>query len=170
MSNTDSDSNEPRVDLPQFDGANPKLWQRRSEEYFTRWRTPAHLWVSYALSLFVHDAATWLEAYLNQNPRPPWSEFVAAVMTRFGRNQHQILVRRLFHISQTSTVSDYVQHFAQLMDQISAYESRPDPMHYTTRFLDGLKPAVRVLVAIQQPLIWIQHTRWLCCMRSLEME
>jgi hypothetical protein len=99
MSNTDSDSNGPCVDLPQFDGANPKLWQHRSEEYFTRWRTPAHLWVSYASSLFIHNAATWLEAYLHQNPWPPWSEFVAVVMTRFGRNQHQILVLRLFHIS-----------------------------------------------------------------------
>jgi hypothetical protein len=37
------------------------------------------------------------------------------------------------------------------MDQIAAYELHPDPVHYTTCFLDGLKPAVRVLVAIQQP-------------------
>lgn len=27
----------PRVELPQFDGSNPKLWQRRCEEYFQRW-------------------------------------------------------------------------------------------------------------------------------------
>jgi hypothetical protein len=147
----DGDSLGPRVELPQFDGANPKLWQRRSEEYFTRWRTQGHLWVSYASSLFVGDAATWLEAYLHQNPRPSWTEFVAAVITRFGRNQHQVLVRRMFHICQTSTVVDYVHRFAQLMDQIAAYELHPDPVHYTTRFLDGLKPAVRVLVAIQQP-------------------
>jgi hypothetical protein len=139
------------VDLPQFDGANPKLWQRRCEEYFKRWQSPAHLWVSYSSSLFVADAATWLESYLQQNPQALWSEFVAAVIARFGRNQHQILVRRLFHISQTSTVEDYVYRFAQLVDQIAAYETRPDPLHYTTRFLDGLKPAVRALVAIQQP-------------------
>jgi hypothetical protein len=139
------------VELLQFDGANPKLWQRRSEEYFTRWRTQGHLWVSYASSLFIGDAATWLEAYLHQNPRPPWTKFVAAVITHFGRNQHQVLVCRMFHISQTSTVADYVHRFAQLMDQIAAYELHPDPIHYTTRFLDGLKPAVRVLVAIQQP-------------------
>jgi hypothetical protein len=56
--NSDGDSHGPRVELPQFDGANPKLWQRRSEEYFTRWRTQGHLWVSYASSLFVGDAAT----------------------------------------------------------------------------------------------------------------
>jgi hypothetical protein len=37
------------------------------------------------------------------------------------------------------------------MDQIAAYELHPDPVHYTTKFLDGLKPGVRLLVAIQQP-------------------
>lgn len=41
--------------------------------------------------------------------------------------------------------------FSDLVDQISAFESQPDPVHYTTRFLDGLQPGVRVLVAIQQP-------------------
>jgi hypothetical protein len=50
-----------------------------------------------------------------------------------------------------STVKDYVRHFSQLMDQIAAYEVKPDPVHYTTKFLDGWKPAVHVLVAIQQP-------------------
>jgi hypothetical protein len=35
--------------------------------------------------------------------------------------------------------------------QITAFEAQPDPIHYLTRFLDGLKTAVRVLVAIQQP-------------------
>jgi hypothetical protein len=76
---------------------------------------------------------------------------MSAVMTHFGRNQHQVLVRRLFHICLTTSVEDYVCQFAQLMDQISMYEPHPDPVHYTTQCLDGLKPAVRVLVAIQQP-------------------
>jgi hypothetical protein len=60
----------PRVEIPQFDGANPKLWQRRSEEYFQRWRTPPSLWISYSTSLFVDDAATWMESYLNMTPHP----------------------------------------------------------------------------------------------------
>jgi hypothetical protein len=99
----------------------------------------------------VDDAATWLESYLNMTPHPGWADFVAAVMARFGRNQHQILVRRMFHISQTLTVEDYVRRFTQLVDKIVVYESRPDPVHYVTKFLDGLKPTVRVLVEIQQP-------------------
>lgn len=67
------------------------------------------------------------------------------------RNQHSTLLRHLYHISQTSTVEDYVQHFSDLVDQISAYDTHPDPLNYLTRFLDGLSPAVRVLVAVQQP-------------------
>jgi hypothetical protein len=67
------------------------------------------------------------------------------------RNQHIVLIRRLYHIAQTGTVEDYVQRFSALVDSISAYETHLDPLHYLTCFLDGLKPAVRVLVAIQQP-------------------
>ena len=60
--------------------------------------------------------------------------------TRFCRNQHQILVRRLFHIQQTGSVEEYVKKFVELLDQISVYEASPDPIHYMTIFLDGLKP------------------------------
>jgi hypothetical protein len=67
------------------------------------------------------------------------------------RNQHQVLLRRLYRIAQTTTVEDYVQRFSALVDQISAYDTNPDQLNYLTRFLDGLKPGVRVLVAIQQP-------------------
>jgi hypothetical protein len=80
------------------------------------------MWASYASDQFVGAAATWLESYLPQNQRLVWSDFVAAVQVRFCRNQHQILVRRLLHITQETMVEDYVTRFSQLMDQITAYE------------------------------------------------
>ena len=40
-------------------------------------------------------------------------------------------------------------HFAELYDQLSAYEELPDSLYYTTRFIDGLKPGVRMSVALQ---------------------
>lgn len=46
---------------------------------------------------------------------------------------------------------DYVDRFANLYDQLMAYEDAPNSLHYTTRFLDGLKPGVRVAVALQKP-------------------
>ena len=38
------------------------------------------------------------------------------------------------------------------MDQLVAYEPNPNMMHYTTHFIDGLKHAARVIVAVQRPL------------------
>jgi len=139
------------VELPSFEGSNPRLWQRCCEEYFQQWGTPMTHWVSYGSSQFTGAAATWLEAFLNKFPQATWTEFVKAVQTRFLRNQHQILLRRLYHISQTGTIEDYVQRFADLIDLLSAYDTHSDQLHYLTRFLDGLSPKVRVLVAIQQP-------------------
>lgn len=54
-------------------------------------------------------------------------------------------------------MADYVERFADLYDQLSAYEEAPNSLHYTTRFLDGLKPGVRVAVALQKPRIWMLH-------------
>ncbi|KAK1692513.1 hypothetical protein QYE76_009210 [Lolium multiflorum] len=148
---TDANASAPRIELPQFDGANPKLWQRRCEEYYRRWSTPQTLWVPYGTSQFTGAAATWLESFLRKTPQAGWDDLVRGVMARFMRNQHTILLRRFYHISQSSTVEDYVQRFSDLVDQLSAYEPHSESIRNMTRFLDGLKPAVRVLVAIQQP-------------------
>jgi hypothetical protein len=59
-----------------FEGNNPKLWQRRYEEYFQSWNTPAGQWVSYGSSQFIAAAATWLKSYLSKFPQTTWSEFV----------------------------------------------------------------------------------------------
>jgi hypothetical protein len=134
-----------------FDGNNPKLWQRRCQEYFQHWATPLEHWVSYGSSQFIGAVATWLESYLTKFPQAGWGDFVQSVQHRFMRNQHQVLLRRMLHISQTGTVADYVQRFSDLVDQISAYSSQSDPLQHLTKFLDGLSPAVHVLVAIHQP-------------------
>lgn len=44
-----------------------------------------------------------------------------------------------------------MERFSDLYDQLSVYEDIPDTLHYTTRFLDGLRPGVRIAVALQKP-------------------
>jgi hypothetical protein len=57
----------------------------------------------------------------------------------------------MIQIAQTSSVTEYVERFCELYDQLTAYEVSPDSVHYTTKFIEGLKPAIRMAVAIQQP-------------------
>jgi hypothetical protein len=81
-----------------------------------------------------------------------WEEFCSWLVVRFGRDQHQALLRQLYHIQQTSTVTDYVDRFSELIDQLSVHEASLDVLHYTTRFIDGLTHSVRAVVAIQKPV------------------
>lgn len=141
----------PRIDLPRFDGTNPRLWQMRCEDYFKLCGTQRSLWIQFATTLFEGPAARWLEAVQRRAPNATWEEFCRLLQNRFGRNQHQALVRRLHSISQTGTVEEYVEQFAELYDQLTAYEPNPVTIHYVTRFVDGLQPQVRMQVALQQP-------------------
>jgi hypothetical protein len=57
----------------------------------------------------------------------------------------------MFHIQQTTSVSDYVDQFSTIVDQLKAYTHHPDMQTFTTRFVDGLRPDIRIVVAIQRP-------------------
>jgi hypothetical protein len=112
---------------------------------------PIFLWFSYASAQFEGATAKWLKSFKHSFPKAGWEEFCIALLAHFGRNQHATLLQRMFHICQITIVDAYVEEFSQLMDQLSAYGRHPDPLYYVTRFMDGLKPAVRLMVAIQLP-------------------
>jgi len=67
-----------------------------------------------------------------------WSEFYQALHTRFDRDQHEFLLRKMNCIHQISYVQDYVDRFSELVDHLKAYDANTSALHYITRFLDGL--------------------------------
>ncbi|XBI72263.1 hypothetical protein VPH35_066259 [Triticum aestivum] len=141
----------PSVDFPKFDGENPKLWQTRCVDYFAMFDTDPNLWIAVAAMQFEGAATRWLLSVQHKFVRSSWEDFCTAVLNRFGRNQHQSLVRKLYRLKQTGTVEEYINQFSELMDQLTAYEPEPDMLHYTTGFIDGLKVNVRMVVAVQRP-------------------
>jgi hypothetical protein len=70
---------------------------------------------------------------------------------RFGRDQHEVLFRQLFHIRQSGTVADYVECFSALVDQLAAYDTNDNPLHYTMCFVDGLREDIKPMVMVQRP-------------------
>jgi hypothetical protein len=48
-------------------------------------------------------------------------------------------------------VTEYVDRFAVLVDQLAAYNSHTDPLYYIMRFIDGLTEDLRAPVLIQRP-------------------
>eukprot|EP00267_Zea_mays_P041848 XP_020393779.1 uncharacterized protein LOC103628713 [Zea mays] len=141
----------PKLNFPSFDGSNPKLWQSKCEKYFHMYATEASMWVEVATMHFVGVADRWLQSVEPRLPSMSWRQFCQSINDRFGREQHELVIRKLFHIRQTSTVQDYVDRFSELIDLLVTYEHTTDPLYYTMKFIDGLRDDIKSVILVQRP-------------------
>jgi hypothetical protein len=95
--------------------------------------------------------ARWLQSVDNNVRKASWAEFGLMMHDRFGRDQHKALICQLFHIWQSGSISEYVNQFSVLVNQLAAYESNFNPLYYATRFVDGLRDDLKSMVMIQRP-------------------
>lgn len=141
----------PKLQFPEFDGSNPKLWISRCEDYFDICDVESGLWIKVATMHFAEPASPWLQSVERKLRSCSWSEFCSLLLERFGRDHHELLVRQMLHIRQSGPVSEYIQQFSTLVDQLAAYEGHIDQLHYTMRFIDGLQESNRSVVLLQRP-------------------
>ena len=81
---------------------------------------------------FTGSAARWLQSIEPRLSSCSWASFCQLILDRFGKDHHELLIRQLFHIKQLSTVTEYIERFYGLVDQLAAYESKFDQLYYTT--------------------------------------
>lgn len=74
------------MELPRFDGTNPRLWKTRCEDYFQSWGTPVDVWIQFASVQFEGPPARWLESVQRRVPNSTWEQFCQLLQNRFGRN------------------------------------------------------------------------------------
>lgn len=96
-------------------------------------------------------AACWLHSVERRVHLCSWQTFSAMLLERFGKDDHDALIRQLLHIRQQGTVAEYIIQFVALMDPLASYESSFDSKHYTMKFIDGLKYEIRSSVLLQRP-------------------
>ena len=106
----------PRLDFPRFYGDQPKLWIRRATDYFDLYAFNPDYWIRLAAMNFSAAASNWLQSVDSKMRDCSWTEFCQLLLDRFGRDEHELLLRCLFNIRQTTTVSDYIDKFAELVD------------------------------------------------------
>jgi hypothetical protein len=110
------------------------------------------VWVKVVTMHFEGAAMRWLQSVDCKIHSASRSEVCSWIHDRFGRDQHESLIRQLFHIRQTSSVQDYIDRFTELVDQLVAYEHIIDQRYYTTRFVDGLRDDIKSIILIQRPV------------------
>jgi hypothetical protein len=134
-----------------FSSEDPQLWRYHCENYFDMYGVEQSLWVRVA-SMHVEGAAVcWLQFVERRMRSVGWGEFCAMTHDHFGRDQHEALIRQLFHIHQMGYATEYVEQFASLIDQLATYDSTPNPLYYAMRFVDGLHYDIKSMIMIQRP-------------------
>jgi hypothetical protein len=159
----------PNMNFPKFDGTNPKLWKHRCETYFEYYAIPIERWVRLAVMNFEGSATYWVQSMESRIREMNWESLCVALETRFGRDQHNTLIRHFYHIRQTNSVPEYIENFDQLIHQLLAHENHLTSTMITTRFIDGLKDEIKSAVIIQRPadldtacsLAMLQEDVWL---------
>ncbi|XP_066339869.1 uncharacterized protein [Miscanthus floridulus] len=141
----------PKLPFNKFNGENPRLWRSNCEKYFTMNNVYPAVWVSVSSMYLEGDAAYWYESIDNTPAIATWQAFCQALHSRFGRDQHAVFIRQLFQIKQATTVTDYVERFTKLVNQLKAYSSTTDPLFYTMRFIDGLRPELKTIILVARP-------------------
>ncbi|CAD6264603.1 unnamed protein product [Miscanthus lutarioriparius] len=64
---------------------------------------------------------------------------IVVICNRFDKDEHNHLLQRFFHIKQTTTVSEYVEQFSDIVHQLLAHDPSFPATVITNCFLDGLK-------------------------------
>jgi hypothetical protein len=149
----------PEVNFREFDGENPKLWLTRSGNYFE-----SHRWIKFATMHFTKAAAHWLQSVEVRLRRATWDEFARMLLDHFVREQQELMLRQLFNIRQLGAVSDYVEQFSELFDQLIAYGYGYStyPLYFSMRFIDVLKSDIK-------PIVLVQHLKDLDAAYSLAL-
>jgi hypothetical protein len=138
----------PKMHFPKFEGDNPKLWQSRCKNYFDMYYVDPHMWVRVATTHFEGLIAHWLQSVNHRTRTLTWTELCSWIHDRFGRDQHEALIRQLSHIKQVGSVQDYIDRFIELIDQLLTYEPAANQRYYTTRFVDGLKDEIKSIILV----------------------
>jgi hypothetical protein len=137
--------------FPQLEGDNPKLWLSRARSHFEMYSVHPTIWVCVATRHFTHAVAHWLQSVKSEVQNISWESFSTLILVRFSRDQHELLLRQLFHIKHTSTISNYIEKFTDLYEQLKAYNPNPDKLYFATRFINGLHEDILSVVMVARP-------------------
>lgn len=99
-----------------------------------------------------------------------WKDLCTAVSSRFEKDQHNFLVRQFYNIKQTGSVTEYIEHFDDLVQQLRAHDPTFSQVMITNRFVDGLKYDTKAVVMIQKPLDLDTASSLACLQEELQSD
>ncbi|XP_071933266.1 uncharacterized protein [Coffea arabica] len=104
----------PKIDLPIFDGGNPKEWIRKANKYFKIHGIEDEMKAEVAELYFRDRADIWFHGVFYGREAIPWEELTTALCIRFGEGKPEEAIEEFNKLAQAGSVADYLKRFEML--------------------------------------------------------
>lgn len=132
----------------RHDAAELDRWIDGIRRYMSGCNVREDEYVSKASLYLRTEAAYWYDMWIPDNLGATWAQFTTALRGRFyPPNYQRDLLDKFYNISQTGSVSDYSHRFLTLLAKLPSR----DPVDTLERYINGLKPLVRLFVRMNPP-------------------
>lgn len=140
-----------KLDLPMFEGQNPRWWIRRCEKLLILYQIPEHQEITLA-STYLNDVAySWFQGWNGSQEDSSWSDFVEEFCVRFGDWNLVDVVEEFNKLKQEETVQQYQEKFEELKSLMRTLNFGLSEAYFIPSFISGLNDELRPAVKMQQP-------------------
>ncbi|KAL4309574.1 hypothetical protein GQ457_01G052960 [Hibiscus cannabinus] len=141
----------PKIEIPMFDGTNPRSWVRKCQRYFNIFAVPETQKLELATMYLTDKAEIWFDGYIMQKHKLSWHEFVADICHRFETKNLSDVIEDFNKLFQLTTVDAYQQQFEELTPLMLQHNSHLDEAYFVSSFISGLKEELRHKVKVHEP-------------------
>ena len=151
MGSLNAFSRRPKIELPNFDGVNPRGWVKKCQKYFTIFAVNDHQKLEIAAMYLTSKAEVWFDGYIMQKPRVSWNEFVNDLCQRFSDRTYADTIEEFNKLSQKGTLDEYQEKFEELKPYMLQFNSNLPESYFISSFVSGLKEELKLRVKAYEP-------------------
>lgn len=140
-----------RMEIPVFEGDNPRWWVRKCKRMFEWYGILEGRWVSLAVAYFDDVVNTWYQGWTNVRGQPTWGEFTEKLCERFGERSMSDIVEEFNKLRQVGELKTYLKRFEELWSLMSSQDPHLLEAYFVSSFLSGLSDDLRLMVKMIRP-------------------
>ncbi|KAL4348329.1 hypothetical protein GQ457_17G014550 [Hibiscus cannabinus] len=141
----------PRLELPFFEGENPRGWVRKCQKYFALFEIPEEHKLEIASMYLEGRAEIWFDGYIMQKHRATWHEFTADLCHRFSDKNCSDIIEEFNKLIQKGSVEDYQGKFEERKPYMLLYNVSLEEGYFVSSFVSGLKEELKHRVKVHEP-------------------
>ncbi|GJZ53954.1 ty3-gypsy retrotransposon protein, partial [Tanacetum coccineum] len=136
-----------RLDMPKFNGVDPKSWIFAINEYFTLLATPGEQQLKVVGFNLEGDTTEWFRRMTHNKLMTSWIGFLDSVRNHFGPSKYEDPQGVLSKLLQLGTIAQYQGEFEKLMNRVMDISENL----LISFYISGLKPTIQRELLIAKP-------------------